>query len=101
MSSDSVAALMRAFGSKLPARLAALEAALTLARSGDAEGLGTARRLAHKLHGIAGSYGYAAVSVAAGDLEALLDEEPPNWEEVDSAGRALRDVVGAAAGGDS
>ncbi len=101
MSSDVVAALMRAFGPKLPARLAAIEAALAHARSGDAEGLGAARRLAHKLHGTAGSYGYAAVSVAAGELEALLDENPPNWDEVDAAGRALCVVVEAAANVDA
>ncbi len=100
MSGDAVAALMRAFGVKLPARLAALEDALALARTGDAEGLGAARRLAHKLHGTAGSYGYAAVSVAAGNLEALLDKSPPSWDEVDTARGALRDVVVAAASGD-
>jgi HPt (histidine-containing phosphotransfer) domain-containing protein len=69
-------ALSRDFGARLPARLDELRAALSALRQapGDVAALTLARALAHKLAGIAGSMGFAAVGDAARGLDDLLTD---------------------------
>lgn len=67
----ALAALRRRFAGRLPGRLAELAAAV---EAGDWAGAG---RLAHRLHGTAGSYGFAAVSTACAVIEQLCDAAAP------------------------
>ena len=64
--------LRQGFVAKLPAKLAALEAAV-LASGHDPEALAAATTLAHRLRGSAGSFGQPAVGVAVGRIEELLE----------------------------
>lgn len=54
---------------RLPARIAALEAARNGLKRADAEAEASIRRLAHLLHGSGGTYGYPEISEAARVLE--------------------------------
>ncbi len=92
---DAIRALMQAFGKKLPGRLLELDTALGAARGGDLEAHQDAKRLAHKLHGTAGSYGYAQVSSAAGVLEAALERSEPDWTQIDVAYALVKSAVAA------
>ncbi|MBL8717619.1 MAG: Hpt domain-containing protein [Myxococcales bacterium] len=74
-----LAKLREAYGVALPAKLAELRAALAAADSG--EGIAAARALAHRLRGTAATYGFAAVSEAAGRIEDALDADPPPSRE--------------------
>jgi PAS domain S-box-containing protein len=69
-SDDRRPELMRRFIEVWPHRVVEIRAALG---RGDLEGL---RRLAHQLKGAGGSYGFPAVSVAAGELEMQLAAKP-------------------------
>ncbi len=60
----------------------------------DRDALDAARALAHRLRGTAGSYGFTAVSVAAGDVEDLLVAGVPDLESLE---RAVRRLTTAAA----
>ncbi|HMR04173.1 MAG TPA: Hpt domain-containing protein [Polyangiaceae bacterium] len=91
--SDAIRALMQAFGKKLPGRLLELDAALRCARGGAPEAYQVAKRLAHKLHGTAGSYGYAQVSSAAGVLEAALERPEPDWTQIDAAYASVKSAI--------
>ncbi|ABF91599.1 response regulator/GGDEF domain protein [Myxococcus xanthus DK 1622] len=68
----SLAALNAEYGARLKEKVAALEALLVRGRGGDAAALEEAYTVVHKLHGTAGSYGFAEVSIRAGQLEAVL-----------------------------
>jgi HPt (histidine-containing phosphotransfer) domain-containing protein len=90
---DRYAALCRTYAERLPARLLALRAQIDDARARRAPGaLGEARDSAHKLHGTAGSYGFAEVTAAFGAVERAIDElvargeaADPDWSAVDAA----------------
>lgn len=64
--------LRQEFVTKLPAKLAALEA-VARASSHDPEALVAATALAHRLRGSAGSFGQPAVGMAVGRIEELLE----------------------------
>lgn len=68
----SLAALNAEYGAKLREKIAGLEALLGRVRAGDKGALEEAYTVVHKLHGTAGSYGYAEVSATAGRLELVL-----------------------------
>lgn len=89
----AIAALNAEYGARLREKVAQVEGALGRARGGSSDALEEARGGVHKLHGTAGSYGYAAVSEAAGRLERLLkparDEGPLDWGGVQAAVREL------------
>jgi len=81
--------LKQEFGARLPERLAELEAAVEKART-DRNATSEARKIAHRLRGSAGSYGYGAVGAAVGLVEDLLADVPAPpapvrrlfWEDV-------------------
>src|SRR6185436_13525703 len=54
---------------RLPARIAALEAARTALEARDPEALESLRRIAHMLHGSGATYGFPEISEAARRLE--------------------------------
>lgn len=91
------AALRSEFTSKLPGKLRDLEVALALAKC-DRECIPTARGLAHRLRGSAGSYGHADLGEAAGRVEDLLAEVqedptlvgPDLWGQIDTVLRDAR-----------
>ena len=69
---ERLAALRREYGEGLSARVDAIALALeTACGSNDDSGLSTVLRLAHRLHGTAGTYGFPRVGEAAGRLEEL------------------------------
>lgn len=72
-SQDHVTAVRRAYQKKLPGELATLERLLFEAQSdpSDLEKLRECHRIAHTVHGTAGTLGFAEVSKAAGDIEAI------------------------------
>ncbi len=74
---------LQRFRSRLPARIAELQAAIERVRDDDTPEH-EARGLAHRLAGTAGSYGHAEVSTAARRLELALST-PVDWPEVDAA----------------
>jgi len=95
----AIAPLRDAFREKLPGRLAEIDARLAAARGGDRAALAEANRLAHTLKGTAGSYGFDAVSRAAGEIEALTEPDAaPSASDaaLDDALAALRDAVAGA-----
>lgn len=71
----ALAVLHAEYGRTAPAQLAELAGCVERARRGDAPGeaLAEARRLAHRIHGSAGSCGWPALSEAAGRIEDTLD----------------------------
>ncbi|MBZ4419228.1 response regulator [Myxococcus sp. RHSTA-1-4] len=68
----SLAALNAEYGARLREKVGGLEALLGRVRAGEAGAMEEAYTVVHKLHGTAGSYGFAEVSAAAGRLEELL-----------------------------
>jgi diguanylate cyclase (GGDEF)-like protein len=93
-----LAALNAEYGKQLRERLALLSTAVEQARAGSRAGLDAAYQSAHKLHGSAGSFGFSAVGVAAGRLEALLKparEGAGDWAAIESA---LRELLAAGPG---
>jgi HPt (histidine-containing phosphotransfer) domain-containing protein len=86
---EILAALREGYAADLPALVASLAASIDLARrEPSAESLRAARDQAHRIHGTAGSYGFAAAGKAAGRIEVALDAGA--WEEIDDALAALR-----------
>jgi len=69
-----IAALTERARRGLPERARALREATHALRAGDAEAAAELRRLAHRLHGTAGSYGMAALGKEAAQVEALATE---------------------------
>lgn len=96
---DRLAALRIGYAPKLRARLEALVELALRARGGDSRALEDAVREAHKLHGTAGSYGFAHVSSVLGEVEVRLKElaaagarSPADWDVVSNAiGGTLND----------
>jgi HPt (histidine-containing phosphotransfer) domain-containing protein len=93
---EELAALRKAFGRKLPARIDEVAAALDAARGSrpGGEAYLVARRLAHNLHGSAASYGFAPVSAemqrVVDGLDALSDSSGADAESLwSSIERAL------------
>jgi diguanylate cyclase (GGDEF)-like protein len=87
-----LAALNAEYGKQLHERLATLSTAVGKAREGSREALDAAYQSAHKLHGSAGSFGFASVGVAAGKLEAALKPARTgagDWAAIESALREL------------
>lgn len=60
------------FLDRVLAEFDAMEKALALFRSGDAEAAGALEMFAHRIHGSSAVFGYASLSDAAGALESLL-----------------------------
>lgn len=93
----SIAALNAQYGERLREKVAQVETLLGRARAGSPEALEEAYGVVHKLHGTAGSYGYAGVSTAAARLESLLKParagHVADWGGVQGA---LREVAAAA-----
>ncbi|WP_256560195.1 response regulator [Myxococcus dinghuensis] len=89
----SLAALNAEYGARLKDKVAALETLLGEARAGTRGAMEDAYVLAHKMHGTAGSYGFAAVSASAGKLEDALrpgrEGLALDWAAVDAAFRDL------------
>ncbi len=89
---DALAALYRDYAKSLPRRVRRIGDALRASRRapGDARSLEKARTLAHRLRGTAGSYGFEAVSAAAGRVEDAIrraagapgGEHNTAWSEV-------------------
>jgi HPt (histidine-containing phosphotransfer) domain-containing protein len=106
-SGDDVAAeldeLSIKYAGRLGEKVRELTAAVERARAGSPEGLAEAYKLAHTLHGTAGSYGFRPVSMAARGLEALLKPArdgvgPADWTAVETALQALaREVASVTA----
>jgi diguanylate cyclase (GGDEF)-like protein len=89
---DELAELNAGYGRQLKERFATLSAAVEKAREGSPEALEQAYQSAHKLHGSSGSFGFEAVGVAAGRLEALLKpvrEGAGDWAAIEAALREL------------
>jgi CheY-like chemotaxis protein/HPt (histidine-containing phosphotransfer) domain-containing protein len=75
-----LAALKDKMARGLPDRAAEIEHAATRLASGDVSARDDLRRLAHKLRGIAGSYGYPHLTELAGQLETLARSEASDTE---------------------
>ncbi|WP_426755971.1 response regulator [Myxococcus sp. Y35] len=94
----SIAALNAEYGARLKDKVAELEALLVRVRSGEREALAPACTVVHKLHGTAGSYGFAEVSLRAGELEAvLLPARGGAPVDVAALDAAFRELAAAAA----
>jgi DNA-binding response OmpR family regulator len=96
--------LVREYTETLPQRIGELRDALRLAQR-HPETLGDALRLAHRLRGTAGTYGFEAVSAAAGEIEDSLlmiqDEGVPMHALQYRIDRALEHASLGARGGSS
>ncbi|MBN1208557.1 MAG: response regulator [Myxococcaceae bacterium] len=100
---DTLAAELAAanaeYGRHLRRRLASLTEEVARARAGATEALEAAYYDAHKLHGSAGSFGFAPVGEAAGRLEALLKPAragaAADWDAVELALRELATRISA------
>lgn len=98
---DRYAALCRAYAARLPARLAELRGQIEAARATPGvDALATARDAAHKLHGTAGSYGFAEVTAAFGALERAIDDlaarrapDARDWSGLEDAMRTCEGAV--------
>jgi HPt (histidine-containing phosphotransfer) domain-containing protein len=96
---QKLAAMRRGYTHKLRSRLETLRTSTARARDGDDAALERAVSEAHKLHGTAGSYGFAAVSSVIGEVEVALKriasegaKSPAEWDGVlDRIERALTD----------
>lgn len=80
----------------LPSRAAELDVAASRLAGGDATAREEVRRLAHKLRGIAGSYGFPELSHDAAEVEALARGDGPD-RAVEAATRALAERARAVA----
>lgn len=90
-----LAALRQGYAHKLRARLEALVELAARAKGGDREAFEAAVSEAHKLHGTAGSYGFAQASSVLGEVEVQLKriasvgaKSPADWDVVFEALRA-------------
>lgn len=85
------------YGRHLKRRLASLTEALALARTGSAEAVEALYYDAHKLHGSAGSFGFAPVGEVAGRLEALVKParagQAVDWEAIEAALKELAETL--------
>jgi HPt (histidine-containing phosphotransfer) domain-containing protein len=70
---EKLAALRESYRRTLPQQLDALRVKLAGALSGGADALAEAARLAHRLKGTAGSYGFDAVAAELEGVEAILE----------------------------
>ena len=93
MSNDPIAALKQAYAPRLVSQLQQLRQMIeqlpAVAAASDVEPI---RALAHRVHGTAGSYGFAAASALAKHIELSLDEQLAG-DSLDQAG--LRGLLGA------
>jgi diguanylate cyclase (GGDEF)-like protein len=89
----SLAALNAEYGSRLREKVSGLEGLLGRVRAGEREVMEEAYTVVHKLHGTAGSYGFADVSAAAGRLEEVLKPGraggPVDWAAAEGPFREL------------
>jgi HPt (histidine-containing phosphotransfer) domain-containing protein len=92
----AIAALSAEYRSKLPEKYDELAAATAKAQQGSPEALEEALKLAHRLHGTAGAYGFAQVSAAAGRLEAELRQLLAGGGSWDNLHAALQELMTAA-----
>lgn len=92
----AIAALSAEYGAKLPEKYHELAAATARAQQGSPEALEEALKLAHRLHGTAGSYGFAQVSAASGRLEAGFRQLRSGSGSWDSVQTALQELMAAA-----
>jgi len=97
---DLVAELTAAnaeYGRHLKRRLSSLTGSLTQARAGSGEAVEALYYDAHKLHGSAGSFGFAPVGEAAGRLEALVkparEGHAVDWAAIEAALRELAETI--------
>lgn len=85
------------YGRHLRRRLASLTESLAKARAGSRDAVEAAYYDAHKLHGSAGSFGFAAVGEVAGRLEALVKPAREglavDWEAAEAALRELAETI--------
>lgn len=95
-----LAALKRKMEQGLPQRLAEFVAARARLAGGDASARDDVRRVAHKLRGTAGSYGFPELGELAGRVEQLASSTEPDAEVV-SGSAAFEDALRSAAGGRS
>jgi HPt (histidine-containing phosphotransfer) domain-containing protein len=79
--------LRRSYRDSLPSKLDEIDAAIT------ARSLDTARALAHRLAGTAGSYGMAAIGSAAAAIEARIDAGGDPWDDLAQLLATARTVV--------
>ena len=71
MLSDKVERARQSYGARLSERVASLAELLARAEAGDASALEDAQRLAHRIYGSAGTFGFAMVGKAA----RVIDEQ--------------------------
>ena len=84
---ERMAELRASYAERLDSKLDELRDAVESARDDDSS-RDRAERLAHRLHGTAGAYGFGDVGVIAGALEAALRRaanEPGAWRTVEGA----------------
>jgi diguanylate cyclase (GGDEF)-like protein len=94
---DPLSALRSEFRSALPERLAGVHEALRAAQGGAASPIRTARALAHKLRGTAGSFGFVEAGAVCGRVEdalaKLIDTDTaPSTELVSELSRLLDEI---------
>jgi len=94
----ALARLREAYREELPSRLGELRAAIGDAAQApeDVEAIGTARELAHRLRGTAGSYGFLQVGEEAGRIEELLLAALDEGQLGEGRIRAARTALGQA-----
>lgn len=71
---QALQALRDAYRLKLPAKVAELRRAVDGVREGGNDDWSEPIRLAHRLHGTGGSYGFDEISGVAAELEELLED---------------------------
>jgi len=75
---QEIAELTAEYRAELPAKAKTIAAAIA------ARDRTTAAAIAHRLHGTAGSYGFAEVSAVGGEIEDALASDAPDWAAVDA-----------------
>ena len=83
-----LSAVRSAYVQRLRSQAADLREALVRAQQGDTDALAELRRIAHRLHGTAGSFGFDEVSYAAAQLEELVETQP-TAAQMEAAGSSL------------
>ena len=97
--------LRRAYHGTLAERLRELDEALGAAEAGDMDALTAAYRLAHRVCGTTGTYGFGAISAATGAIEQALQPviegeraaSDVDWAAVQGSWQAASDQLGAEA----
>ncbi len=84
------------YADKLDGKLAALSEVVARAEAGDAPALTEATREAHKLHGTAGSYGFARVSAVLGQVELALQNLEGEREDAADAFERIQGLLAQA-----